>query len=381
MDTNTDDKTQQPLSIPQEFYKIINDFVNDIKVTFPEYTHLIDKWWVESDETKTQTVFIFCSKVFPERFFDILYKNTEIFNDDSNINTEFLPGIVFKQLWKDDISNNTKDTIWKYLQLILFAVVKNANNTDDFGETVKLFECIDQDELKNKLEDAMENMQHMFDNNDSNNDSNSSENTMPNAEDLHNHINSMMNGKLGKLAMELAEETAKDLDIDMNETGDTKNIYQKLFKNPAKMMNMVKKIGTKIDGKIKSGEIKESELMSEGMDLLNKMKDMPGMKDMESMLKKMGLGGKLNTAAMSAKMSSHMKHSQMKERMKAKAVANANAREQEKDATKVTNIQQPVISEEEIIKIFSTGEQVEKTPRKVSSSQSQPNKKKKKKKK
>ena len=35
-------------------------------------------------------------------------------------------------------------------------------------------------------------------------------------------------------------------------------------------MNMVKNIGGKIEGKIKSGEIKESELMSEGMDLLNK---------------------------------------------------------------------------------------------------------------
>ena len=41
-------------------------------------------------------------------------KNADIFNGDSNINTEFLPGIVFNQLWKCDISDNTRETVWKY---------------------------------------------------------------------------------------------------------------------------------------------------------------------------------------------------------------------------------------------------------------------------
>ena len=44
-----------------------------------------------------------------------------------------------------------------------------------------------------------------------------------------------MNGKLGKLAMELAEETAKEMNLDMDNTGDAKDIFQKLFKNPSKM--------------------------------------------------------------------------------------------------------------------------------------------------
>jgi hypothetical protein len=136
-------------------------------------------------------------------------------------------------------------------------------------------------------------------------------------------------------------------------------------------MNMVKNIGSKIDEKIKSGEIKESELMEEGMELLNKMKNMPGMEDMQQMFSQMGIpglgkGAKINLGAMEAQLNRNMKNSKIKERMRAKVEANAKAKEQNEIAL-LTNAETPAdISkeeEEELLKIFSTGENVEKTPR------------------
>ena len=59
--------------------------------------------------------------MFIQTLFDILYENEEMFTDVS-MNTMFLPNIEFKQIWKEDISDNTRKTIWKYLQLILFSV-------------------------------------------------------------------------------------------------------------------------------------------------------------------------------------------------------------------------------------------------------------------
>ena len=48
---------------------------------------------------------------FPERFFDILYKNDDIFKD-YKVDTKFLPGIDFSILWNDNnISDNTRDII------------------------------------------------------------------------------------------------------------------------------------------------------------------------------------------------------------------------------------------------------------------------------
>lgn len=364
------------LTPPEEFYKIINDFTSDILITFPEYSGIISRWWNRISENKEEsrkkeTLFVFrhCVKGFPERFFDILYKNDEIFKEESEVNTEFLPGIVFKQLWNLDISDNTKDTMWKYLQLILFSVIGTVHSSSELGDTAKLFEAINEEELKQKLEETLEGMQNLFDTPGTDPSfSNINMENMPNAQQLHEHINSMMGGKLGKLALELAEETAKDLNLDMDNTGDAKDVFQKLFKNPGKMMNMVKNIGNKIDEKIKSGEIKESELMEEGMELLNKMKNMPGMGDMQKMFSQMGIpglgkGAKINMGAMEAQLNRNMKNAKMKERLKAKAEANSKAKEQVNTGFCNMSDSKPEMTEEEIVKIFSTGEKVEKTPR------------------
>jgi hypothetical protein len=373
-------KSLNDLKPPEEFYKIVNDFTSDILTTFPEYSGVVSRWWNRPSENPEETkekevlfVFRHCVKIFPERFFDILYKNVDLFSEGSEFSTEFLPGIVFKQLWSCDISDSTRETIWKYLQLILFSVIGTVHNKSELGDTAKLFEAIDEEELKKKLQETLEGMQNLFDASGSNVDTNSTPfsgvnmENMPNAEQLHEHINSMMGGKLGKLAMELAEETANDLNLDMENTGDAKDVFQKLFKNPAKMMNMVKNIGGKIDEKIKSGELKESELMQEGMDLLNKMKDMPGMGNMQQMFSQMGIpglgkGSKINMGAMEAHLNRNMKTAKMKERIKSKAEANAKAKEQDA-ASSSTMDAKPAISEEELLKIFSTGEKVEKTPR------------------
>ena len=373
-------KSVEDLIPSDEFYKIINDFTSDIVITFPEYSGLISKWWNRPSDNveeskKKESLFVFrhCVKIFPERFFDILYKNVDMFKEESDVTTEFLPGIVFKHLWILDISDKTKETIWKYLQLILFSVIGSVHSTSELGDTAKLFEEINEEELKKKLEETLEGMQNLFETTNNSSpemDSNINMKNMPNAEELHQHINSMMGGKLGKLALELAEDTAKDLNLDMDNTGDAKDVFQKLFKNPGKMMNMVKNIGSKIDEKIKSGEIKESELMEEGMELLNKMKNMPGMEDMQQMFSQMGIpglgkGAKINMGAMEAQLNRNMKNSKMKERMRANVEAKANAKAKEQNEIALLEAPSDISKEEEeeLLKIFSTGENVEKTPR------------------
>ena len=80
-------------SIPEEFSKVIKDFVRDIKSTFPEVSSLINKWWkdkssfsiIENEEEREKAyldaesksirfLFKFCQKKFPPRFFEILYQ-------------------------------------------------------------------------------------------------------------------------------------------------------------------------------------------------------------------------------------------------------------------------------------------------------------------
>ena len=372
--------TEESKSIPEEFNKVVRDFVNDIRTTFPEYTNFINKWWIIEDiesntvsETSIKSLLEFCQKKFPPRFFDILYQNEEIFLQDSDVDTEFLPNIHFKNLWQCDITTKTRDTIWKYLQLIMFSIVSTIHNKDAFGDTAKMFEAINETEFKTKLEETLAQMQGLFD--FSGNFAENSENSenlgqgfeMPDANQLHEHITGMLGGKLGQLAREIAEETAENLNIDFDDATDMKEIFQKLIKNPTKLMSLVKTVGDKLDSKIKSGDLKESELMTEATEMMNKMKNMPGMGNIQSMLGKMGLsglGGKVNTGAMEANLNQKMKMAKTKERIRAKAEANAKLKlEQQILEQQKTQQQEPSISEEELVKIFSNGDKVERTPR------------------
>ena len=155
-----------------------------------------------------------------------------------------------------------------------------------------------------------------------------------------------MNGKLGELAKELAEETAKDFDLNEDNIKDPKDIFKTLFKNPQKLMNLVKNVGTKLDQKMKSGDIKESELLEEASNMFNNMKNVPGMNNdnmkdifnnfnIGDLMKNMGMmppGGKFNQNAFNSKMEETMKASRTKERMRAKLDNNRKqSQEVEKD--------------------------------------------------
>jgi hypothetical protein len=411
--------------IPDEFKKVIFDFVADISNTFPEYQDTLRLFLGENsaesaDSSKVVTIlYEYCSKVYPERFFDILYKNDKIFDKGDaanvNVNTHFLPNIDFCALWNTEgISDATRETIWKYLQLILMTIITNIEDKKSFGDAANLFEAINENELRGKLEETIQQMYNMFETNaettpDSNShadpsskkkpsfnffdwakdlgaegeegakdsSSSSSSSSSANAESIHEHISNILNGKIGKLAKEIAEETAKDVDFDMDfdeSKGDNvnfQNVFQKMFKNPGKLMGLVKNVGSKLDQKFKSGEIKESELMQEASDLLSKMKNMPGMSNLTDMLNKMGMGGmggmggggggKVNVGAMQSQLQRNMKMTKMKERMQQK-LAQQQQEKQQQELKQQQQQQQQVVQTKIQPTVFSTGETVERTP-------------------
>ena len=154
--------------ITDDFKKLMKDFINDILNTFPEYQAKFTENELEflkisdHDDEKIQYVFNYCFSVYPERFFDILYENDDLFLDEEK-NTNFFENIDFKDIWKEDISDNTKKIIWKYLQLILFSITNNLDDTTCFKDTAKLFEAIDENELKQKLEEVVSSISDVFD--------------------------------------------------------------------------------------------------------------------------------------------------------------------------------------------------------------------------
>jgi hypothetical protein len=316
--------TENTANSKKDFKKVIKDLVTDVLTTFPELKDSMNPDLLNPDEEGLVRVYEHCRKIYPERFFDILYQNTEMF-DNEEVNTMFLPDLDFKLLMNDKgVSDKTKDTLWKYLQLILLSVIKDVSGGDSFGDTAKLFEAIDESELKEKLKETVDKMHEMFENSETSEDGEKINlDNLPNPEDIHSHVTGMMDGKLGSLAREIAEETAKDLNMDMEGAENVGDVFKKLFKNPGKLMGLVQNVGGKLDEKIKSGEINESELLQEAAEIVQKMKDIPGMGDMKDLLSKMGMPGggknsKINMGAFQSHMDKQMKMAKMKERMEKK---------------------------------------------------------------
>ena len=359
---------------PEEFKKVISDFINDIKMTFPEYAMIINKYFYGevrlqnnnatiSDEIYDKT-FNFCKTKYAPRFFDILYQNTSIFEEDSTEDTEFLPNIYFKNLWTCDISDKTKETIWKYLQLILFSAVGKVDDEGQFGETLKLFEAINDGEFKDKLDETFEGIKNMF---EDTKDASGESFDVPNPEDMHEHISGLLKGKLGNLATEIAEDITGDLNIDEANTGSVNDLFSNMIKDPSKLMGIVNKVTNKLEGKIKSGDIKESELLSDATEMMQQMKNMPGMGNMQSLFSKMGMdmfgGGKVDTKATEQQLKRKMKLAKTKERIRAKAEANEKAKQmntlaqmaqQQQEQQQEQLYLQNKISDEELANMFES---------------------------
>jgi len=373
------DNTDIP-PLPEKFKATIIDFTADLTTTFPEFSYLWAKW---SSPTTTdieyQQLFMHCLTVFPERFFDILNQNVSIFDVNSPINTVFLPNVEFKMLFHcQGTSDKIKQTLWKYLQVILFMLIGSVKDKMDFGEAMNMFEGFEDGELQDKLKDAMASIGDFFgkagnssDNNDGNTDdadsqanafkeafefinkmdcesgdgSDNSDNTgsassasssLPNPEDLHDHLKNLFNGKIGKLAKELADDLGQDLadtfGDDMQNMKSTKDVFSKLMQNPQKISGLVKTVGEKLNKKMADGEISRDDIMGEAGELMRKMKEMGGAGQFADMFKNMAKGMGVNIPK-GAKMDTNaLKQMEKKMTARDKLKQRAEVRKQKADA-------------------------------------------------
>merc|ERR1712224_703114 len=141
---------------------------------------------------------------------------------DDRIDCTFLPNIDFKLLWNENITDKTKETIWKYLQLVMFACVPDITDGNSFGNAAKLFEALDPNMFKEKLEDTMKEMMGMFSDTDKDINLDDFKESMPNPEKIHSHLSGILDGKIGSLAKEIAEETMEGLSENFKDANSVK---------------------------------------------------------------------------------------------------------------------------------------------------------------
>lgn len=184
------------------FYKIFKDLIMDLKTTFndkvgslidnnKDYQHIINyslpdyNDTMDADEyvsaielssisiefmTSLNNVYEYCKHTFAVRSIDILYQNEDIFLNKPNVKnsnasaicTMFLPDIEFSDLYYDDTSAQTKQTLWKYLQLILFNIITSIDDVSFFGDSLELLKIIDSNNFSAKIQSTVEELSNLF---------------------------------------------------------------------------------------------------------------------------------------------------------------------------------------------------------------------------
>jgi hypothetical protein len=336
-----------------EFRSLMEEFIADLAKTFPDYAFALPCMPISDEEM--QKLFEYCLVTYPANFFNILNKNEEIFDDSATeFNTYFLPGCEFRAFYNcAEVTKSTRESIWKYLQLVLFRIVGCLENTQSFGDCLSTLQQLDFEDLKTKMTEVMQNLtkvSHVVDastdnaNGDKNDDDDDDDDdeddddddtddesdtystpfSRKNAEDIHDRMKTLLDGKIGTLAKELAEDVTKSLQEDnlfedaWNEVSgrdsgsasasssssgsasaagsgdlDPTKILKSLFSNTDKLGSIIQTAGEKLQSKLQSGEIKQEDLFQEATSILGSMKDIPGMGNMKTFMKQFGkmMGG------------------------------------------------------------------------------------------
>ena len=260
-------------NIIEKFNNQFEQFLLEIKKTFPEFIKSIDKLYIFPNNN-TNYLDMFYENI-KENVSYILEKNEILFSENNKV----IEGINFYKVWNDESIDDTfKQTIWKYIYtLYIFAfeykqekdlgtIIHEITSSDkEVSDDYKMFMNV-LTKFKDEFINISSNIQDMVQKNIE-----SDEQDNP-TESVNSAIPNIFGGVIGNLAQELANEINPD-DLNLDNPAD---LLKGLMNpdendNDNKLMNIVKNITGSIESKINSGDINQEQLFSEAASLMGKL--------------------------------------------------------------------------------------------------------------
>ncbi len=260
------------MDLNEKILSVFKTMINDIMDVYPEekgniyekYESIMNMETLNYDECELL-------KTFME---NIGNNSTKITNKDIEvIQDDLIDGVPLKKIWQSDISDSTKNNIWKYLQT--FCIINiNLNSSKELqnllsGESTE----IDR-ENKKDLKD-LKKIKKLKNSIDEINTTNKE--TNPGIEGMNNIFE---NTGIGQLAKEIAEGLnfeemlgSDNPDLDGEEQS-MESVMQNMM-NPGNFMNLFQNINEKVQDKISKGDIDESMLTGEAQNLYGDFQNNP----------------------------------------------------------------------------------------------------------
>ena len=266
--------------VEQKLFNLFSDFIRDLSKVFPEIKSSLYRKYEDclSDDNNK------CLSDFPKvkRFLELINdyekyivdKNLEFFD----LEVEFLEEIQFNRLWEKNISNKTRESIWKYFQT--FQLISINLKSSEALDAVLDGEKVDKSTVKDfkKMQKLSEGVQ-----------SKSSDKSTEGETELDQMLGGLMDSGIG----EIAKEVAENLDVEsmfgnVNENSNPMDLMTQLM-NPEKMGAIFNNINTVMEKKMGSGELSQEGLKKEAEGMMGQMGEnsmfknmMQGMQDVNN---------------------------------------------------------------------------------------------------
>jgi len=196
----------------------------------------------------------------------IVDKNLEFFD----LEVEFLEEISFHKLWEKNISNKTRESIWKYLQTfqLISINIKSGEKLNAVLDEVLNGSKMDKSTMKD-----LKNMKKL-----------SEEVQSKTTGGQENELDDMLSGLMDSGIGDIAKEVAKNLDIEsmfgsIDENSNPMELMAQLM-NPEKMSSIFSNINSVMEEKMENGELSKDDLKSEAEGMMGQMGSNPMFKNM-----------------------------------------------------------------------------------------------------
>ena len=250
-----------------KFNDNLEQFTNTIKMNYPDQSERIDEYYDYSDpgEVYLNEFITNCSSIGD----DISSKNEIIFSKGQVI----LHNIDFHSIWNDEkLTDIQKENIWKYLHTLYIFAYEHIKNVD-FKTVVKELKQMGSSE---NIDEHTRTFMNIIDSlttkykadkdsptEESDGDATSGNFNIPTPD--------LFGGVIGNLAKEIAEE----IDPDKINLDDPSELLKSLLSgnldennDDSGVMNLIKDITNKIQNKISSGNLSETDLFAEAQNVM-----------------------------------------------------------------------------------------------------------------
>ena len=258
--------------VENQLFTIFGNFIRDLSKTYPEIKSCLYRNYegclLEGDKSLSGLPKL-------EKFLTLIGENEKMITDKNleffDLEVEFLEEISFKNLWAKNISNKTRESIWKYLQTfqIININLRSSQQLKDalsqIGRDTEVEVVVDRKTAKDlkKLKKLSEGVKE----------------EVNEESDLDQMLGPLMDSGIG----DIAKEVAKTMDIEkmfgsVDENSNPMDIMSQMM-NPEKMGAIFQNINSVMEQKMNSGELTKDSLKSEAEGMMGSLSDNPMFKN------------------------------------------------------------------------------------------------------